>query len=542
MPQRSTGPYTDRCVDRSLLDPEKKRLVRITTVEHLTPYLRDEVTSLGYQIQEQDAVAVHLGGTLEDCMRLCLHLRTAFHVLWLLKRFRCPSPKALYTHAASFPWEELIANDGFVCVTSNVDNPKISNTMYPNLVVKDAIVDRISKQTGARPDSGSDRSKVVIHLDWKGDRAWLYLNVNGLRLADRGYRRIPHSAPMRETLAAAVVLATGYDGTQALVNPMCGSGTIAIEAALIAANRPPGLLRANFGFMHTLLYDEPRWQAVRRAARKQRRVAPELPIIASDIDPQAIEAARANARTAGVEQLVDFVTCDFAATPMPATTGIVILNPEYGERLGEVAALEPVYARIGDFFKQRLRRLERLGLHRQSRAEQAHRPAGEPPDSVPQRPDRMPPARLFAVRGLDPRRPAVRSADGGVAAAAGEGGSSTRAAGRGANGKRPEGEARRGGGSGPQPRIGGRRRIRRFVKSLCEFHYATSYRSHCLSSLRRVPGAQQAGNGLEVRAGPRRVPGNRPEARERGRQRPRRGPFRHRQEAAHRDGRWALLR
>ncbi len=334
------------------VDSNKKRLTRITCSQHVTPYLREEVAALGFEIQDEDQAGVYIGATLPDCMRLNLHLRTALHVMWLVKRFRCPSPKALYRHTASFAWEELIPNDSYFTVTSNVDHPKIINSMYPNLVLKDAIVDRIAKRTGARPDSGSDRSKIVIHLYWADDRAWIYLNTNGRRLADRGYRKMPHTAPMQETLAAAVLLAAGYDGGLPLVNPMCGSGTLAIEAALIATGRAPGLLRTSYSLMHTKLHDEDAWRIIRNEARKQRRSQPP-PIIASDIDPRALEAARKNARTAGVEQLIDFVECEFAQTPMPDAPGVVILNPEYGERLGDRGTLELVYARIGDYLKQR---------------------------------------------------------------------------------------------------------------------------------------------------------------------------------------------
>lgn len=343
------------------MDPSKKQTTRITCSQHVTPYLRDEVAALGFEIQDEDHVGVHVGANLNDCMNLILNLRTALHVMWLLKRFRCSSPKDLYKHIASFPWEDLIANDSYFTVTSNVDNPKITNSMYPNLVVKDAIVDRITKQTGARPNSGSDRSTVVIHLYWKNDRAWVYLNTNGLRLANRGYRKIPHSAPMQETLAAAVLLAAGYDGTQAFINPMCGSGTLAIEAALIAAGRAPGLLRKNYSFMHTLLYNKDEWQTIRAQARKQSKAKNMPRIVASDNDDLAIEAAIKNARTAGVEQLIEFVRCDFVDTPMGGSggdsegeggSGIVILNPEYGERMGEESELEPIYKRIGDYFKQ----------------------------------------------------------------------------------------------------------------------------------------------------------------------------------------------
>ena len=336
----------------STLDPTKKRLTRITCSPHTADYLRREIEQLGFEVQESDDVSVHIGATLEDCMRLNVHLRTALHVMWMLKRFRCPSPKALYTHAASFAWEELIPNDSCFSVASHVDNPKITNSMYPNLVLKDAIVDRISKQTGRRPDSGSDRSKIVINLYWKGDRAWVYLNTSGRRLADRGYRRIPHSAPVQETLAASILMGAGYGGTAPLVNPMCGAGTLAIEAALIATGRPPGLLRSHYSFTHTLLHDDDSWQRVRREARKCSGAGNPPAIVASDHDPRAIEAARKNAQTAGVEQLIEFVQCDFAQTPLPDEPGIVIMNPEYGERLGDSAELQHTYARIGDFLKQ----------------------------------------------------------------------------------------------------------------------------------------------------------------------------------------------
>lgn len=356
--------------DEGRIDPRKKSLTRITCAQYITPYLRREVETLGFEIQGEDHVAVHVGATLEECLGLMLRLRTAHHVMWHLSRFRCPSPKALYTHAAAFPWEDLIGNDAHFTVTSNVENPKIDNTMYPNLVLKDAIVDRIKRRTGARPDSGSDRSGVVIHLFWKGDRAWIYLNVNGLRLSDRGYRRLPHDAPMRETLAAAVLMAAGYDGTQPLVNPMCGSGTIAIEAALMATGRAPGLLRSNFSVLHTRLDVEEAWGAARREAKKGvggggARGGAVQPIVASDHDPRALDAARRNAQTAGVEQMITFVECDFAKTPLPALAGgsaeaggsrgrgHVILNPEYGQRLGEESRLTTTYEAIGDFFKQR---------------------------------------------------------------------------------------------------------------------------------------------------------------------------------------------
>ena len=340
----------------SQIDPLKKRLTRITCAEHITPYLKAEVQALGYEIQEEDHVAVHIGATLEDCMRLNLHLRTAHHTLWLLSRFRCPSLDALAVQASAFPWEDLIDNDSYFTITSNIEHHTVDNSMYPNLLLKDMIVDRIKDKTGARPDTGPDRSSVVIHLVWKNDRAWIYLNTNGPRLSDRGYRKMPHEAPMRETLAAAVLMAMGYDGTTPLINPMCGSGTLAIEAALIAAGRAPGLLRSDASCLHTALDIDSSYIEMRKQARKSNPVLPEpMPIIATDHDPRAIQAAKKNAQTAGVEHLIDFETCDFMDTEVPQieteNPGHVIFNPEYGLRLGESDELKQTYAEIGDFFK-----------------------------------------------------------------------------------------------------------------------------------------------------------------------------------------------
>ncbi len=334
-------------------DPSKSSLTRVTCSPYATPFLRAELEAMGHTIQEEDHVSLSIGASLEDCMALNLRLRTALHVMWMLARFRCPTPKALYNHTAAFPWETLIPNNAYFSITSNVENPKINNSMYPNLVMKDAIVDRIAKHTGSRPDSGPEKDKLIIHLYWKTDRAWIYLNTTGKWLADRGYRRLPHTAPMRETLAAAVLMGAGYDGSTPLLNPMCGSGTLAIEAALIATNRAPGLLRSNYSLLHTALDITDQWEAARRGAKKLPAPKSIPPIIATDNDPYAIDAAQRNAKVAGVDHLITFKVCDFADTPLPDQPGHIILNPEYGQRLGEEAQLIPVYKSIGDFFKQR---------------------------------------------------------------------------------------------------------------------------------------------------------------------------------------------
>ncbi|HSW45518.1 MAG TPA: class I SAM-dependent RNA methyltransferase, partial [Phycisphaerae bacterium] len=328
--------------------------IRVTCAPGLAPYLEQELAALGYAVQSAHDTAVEITGTLTNAMRLNLDLRTANHVLMLLSEFPCLTPDDLYRHASFVEWERLLSPDGYVSVTAGGDSRAIDNWTYAGLKVKDAIVDRIASVAGRRPDAGPDRNRCVINCYWVKDRCWLYLNTSGQKLSDRGYRKIPHKAPMRETLAAGVLMAAGYDGSQPLVNPMCGSGTLAIEAALIAAGRAPGLLRSNFGFMHTLIHDEAVWQTVRHEAHERKKAgslvsdagagvfctkppsgrlgerlpAPCPPIIATDIDDRAIRASEQNARTAGVEHLIRFKQCDFAETPIPEGQGIIVLNPE----------------------------------------------------------------------------------------------------------------------------------------------------------------------------------------------------------------------
>ncbi|MBN1124471.1 MAG: hypothetical protein JXA82_05645 [Sedimentisphaerales bacterium] len=312
---------------------------------------------LGYSIHLKHETGVEIKGTLQDVMQLNLYLRTAYNVMLLIKSFRCRSPQQLYEEVFDYAWEQLVDRNGYISIVSRVDTPSINNTMFANLKVKDAIVDRILEKTGSRPDSGKERKGLLFHLYWKGDKAWLYLNTSGRKLSDRGYRKMPHSAPMRESLAAAVLLATKYDGSVPLLNPMCGSGTLAIEAALIAIRKAPGLLRSSYAFLEMKNCKKDFWQSLRTKALNDSRCYTKThkprPIWATDHDPKAIQAAKKNAQTAGVDQWIEFQVCDFSETPIQDDPGIVIMNPEYGQRLGQIRALEETYGRIGDFFKRR---------------------------------------------------------------------------------------------------------------------------------------------------------------------------------------------
>lgn len=332
---------------------QTKSRVIITCNKRLSPYLQLEVKELGFLAVRTFPTGVELNCTLSECIKLNLNLRCASQVLYHLHHFRAGTPDALYEALVNLEWEELIDFSGYFSITSNVDNPHITTPLFANLKVKDAIADRIKAKKGIRPNSGSDAHKAVIHLYWKGEEADIFIDSSGETLAKHNYRKIPGKAPMLEALASSVILATQWDRQSAFVNPMCGSGTLAIEAALIATNRRPGLLRMNYGFMHIMGYNEEVFFAERRLLKDQVIKDLPAPIIATDISEDAIDVSRKNAKTAGVDTLITFEVCDFEDTPVPGGKGVVVFNPEYGERLGVHHKLELTYKRMGDFMKKK---------------------------------------------------------------------------------------------------------------------------------------------------------------------------------------------
>jgi 23S rRNA G2445 N2-methylase RlmL len=325
----------------------------ITCNKRLSPYLEKEIIELGYDPVRTFSTGVELKGTVEDCIRLNLQLRCASQIHYSLKQFRADNPDQVYRSVNSLSWENLLTNDTYFSVTSTVDTPTINTPLFVNVKVKDAIVDRMRTVTGARPNTGPDADKVVIHLYWKDDQAEVFLDTSGETLAKHGYRKIPGKAPMLEALAAGTIMATKWDQKSPFINPMCGSGTLAIEAILMATNRRPGLYRTNYSFMHVKGYNAEVYENEIKKLRDQIREA-SCKIIATDISQDAINISKVNAGIAGVETYIDFEVCDFEKTDLPVDSpGVVFFNPEYGERLGEVSALEETYGRIGDFMKKK---------------------------------------------------------------------------------------------------------------------------------------------------------------------------------------------
>jgi putative N6-adenine-specific DNA methylase len=326
----------------------------ITCHKRLAPFLEQEVKDLGFDVEETFITGVVLKGTLNDCIRLNLNLRCGSQVLYSLRRFTADHADDVYRRLVLLPWEDILPEDGYFSVTSNVMHPTINNNMFANVRVKDAVVDRLRQRRGTRPASGAELTGTVIHLFWKNEEAEVFVDTSGDSIAKHGYRKIPGQAPMLEALAAATILACKWDKQSPFVNPMCGSGTLAIEAMLIATNRRPGLYRDNYAFMHVIGYDAAVYRQEMARLEAQIKPAEGIKVIATDLSSMAIKNARLNAHAAGVEDLIKFSVCDFADTLVPeGENGVVFMNPEYGERLGELSALEETYARIGDFMKQK---------------------------------------------------------------------------------------------------------------------------------------------------------------------------------------------
>jgi 23S rRNA G2445 N2-methylase RlmL len=331
----------------------------VTCPREFPPVLRKEVEALGYTVTQELPAGVELEGSLHDCLRLNLWLRTAHRVLIRLGTWQARTADQMYEAVHSVSWEDWIPADGYVSIISSVSTPSIDNDMYANMRCKDAVVDRIRDKKGIRPNSGSSTDRSVVFLYWHDDDLMIYVDTSGQPLSDRGYRVHPAKAPMRETLAAAVVLSTKWSPEFPFVNPMCGSGTLAIEAAMIAQNIAPGAHRDNFGFLHLLPFDARTWTQMRNATFDAELQAPPAPILASDIDGRVVLQAKDNARRAGVR--IDFQTTDFMNVQVPLSEGItessehtpvVIFNPEYGLRLGDEYDLKETYRSIGDFMKQ----------------------------------------------------------------------------------------------------------------------------------------------------------------------------------------------
>ncbi len=325
-----------------------------TAPRGVAPLLADELRRLGARSIDVQPGGVAWRGQLADAYRACLWSRLANRVLLELARFPAPDPDALYAGVRELDWSEHLGPDDTLAVDATAARAPITHTRYAALKVKDAVVDQLRERHQRRPSVDLVRPTVRLNLRLKGEKAILSLDLSGESLHRRGYRGEGGAAPLKENLAAALLLSCDWPAVAAaggaLLDPMCGSGTLPIEAALMAGDVAPGLLRDYFGFLGWRGHRPEAWAELIAEAqvRRQRALQEVPPIFGFDADPRAIEAALGNAERAGVAEQVRLQVARLAELPDPPTRqGLLIANPPYGERLGEREDLAPLYAELG---------------------------------------------------------------------------------------------------------------------------------------------------------------------------------------------------
>lgn len=318
-----------------------------TCARGLEPILAAELAGIGATQIEPGRGGVSFGGTVETVYRANLGLRTAVRVLRPIKEAEVPDTDALYEFVRSVKWFELMTVDHTLAVDCNVRDSGITHSQYAARRVKDGICDQFRDRTGRRPSVDTDRPMIGLNLHVHRNHAVLSLDSSWDSLHKRGYRPIQTRAPLNEALAAGLLLHLGYDGSTPLVDLMCGSGTFLVEGCWVGMTRPPGLTRKWFSFFGWTDFDA--GARVRDEARAGVRAKPPFPPRGSDVRLDAVEFGLANTKAAGVGHLVKVEKMELReARPLPGEPpGLIVLNPPYGERLGEEEELVPLYRRIG---------------------------------------------------------------------------------------------------------------------------------------------------------------------------------------------------
>ncbi|TVR34508.1 MAG: RNA methyltransferase [Spirochaetaceae bacterium] len=327
-----------------------------TTLPGLEAVLQSEIQALGAADAEPGHQAVRFSADRELLYRANLELRTALRVLVPLAEIRAADTEALYRGARELPWERYLTPQMTLAVRAAAGSPTSDDPRFAALKIKDAIVDRLRTRYGRRPSVDVRNPDLQVNLFWSREAAVISLDSSGESLHRRGYRAEQTTAPLSEVLAAGMVLLSGWDRRSTFYNPMCGSGTIAIEAALIGCGVAPGLLRRQLGFQRWLDYDSKLWQRLHAAAEQdaRERTASPAPVAAGDIDPSAVRIAVRNLERTGFADLVRVMRRDFLADEPPKPRGetpVVLINPPYGKRLHE-PQIDQLYAAIGDRLKQ----------------------------------------------------------------------------------------------------------------------------------------------------------------------------------------------
>jgi putative N6-adenine-specific DNA methylase len=311
-----------------------------------------ELSELGAQKITPEYRGIYFNADKKTLYRINYSSRLASRILAPLVSFNCFNTDQLHKKAKQIKWTDFFSSKNTFAVFSNVSNSKINNSQYASLCLKDGIVDSFRDMSGERPDIDIKNPDVWLNLYIRHDKAIISLDTSGGSLHRRGYRKDSVAAPMQETVAAAIIRYSQWDGSVPLYDPMCGSGTLLSEALMLYCRIPSGIFRKHFGFEFLPDYDKSVWTKIKKDLDRQTRELSEGHISGSDISSQAVKAARMNIRKLPHGEKTKLETLDFRIGK-GLENGVIITNPPYGIRMGEKQELDLFYKSLGDFLKQK---------------------------------------------------------------------------------------------------------------------------------------------------------------------------------------------
>lgn len=326
-----------------------------TVARGLESLAAQELKNLGACTVRQGFCGVAFEGNRSLLYRVNLWARLPFRVLVKLEDFLCRDADDLYRGIQNIDWQPYLSPDYTLAVDATGKTPRLNHTHFTALQVKNAIVDQQLKQFGDRSDIDTQEPDVRVNVHIYRDHCTVSLDSSGTSLHRRGYRPAVGAAPLKESLAAALIQLSGWQPELPFLDPLCGSGTLPLEACLKALNVAPGLFRDRFGFETWPNFDSLLLDQLIQEAKASQQHQLQSPILGSDRNPDVLQQARANAQNCGVAQHVQFTRTDLAQVEAPAESGVLLCNPPYGERLGTHRELGAFYKLLGDVLKQRFK-------------------------------------------------------------------------------------------------------------------------------------------------------------------------------------------
>ncbi len=330
--------------------PEGHYELVATCMQNLEDQLEQELIDIGANRIRKQKRAIQFSGDLKLLYKANIWLRTALKILKPIYHFKATGPDSLYEEALKLPWESLFPSDKSFSIDFSVHSEDFTHSQFAALKLKDAIVDRFRKVGQKRPNVERDQPDLKFHLHIQGNQVNISIDSSGDPLFKRGYRQERHFAPINECLAAGLILKTGWKGECDFLDPMTGSGTIAIEAALLACNVPPNFARTHFAFENWSDYDQALLSEVLNEAQAAYKPL-QVNIFSREVQSNNIRATRVNINAANMRKSINLEQEDFFMAKAPSDSGIIVMNPPYGERLELREGLPDFYSKIGSTLK-----------------------------------------------------------------------------------------------------------------------------------------------------------------------------------------------